>query len=56
MRKVGLDFDDTVQYSAAIERDCNGIITLDQDFKKTGIHIFTPKEVLETIPPPEQEQ
>lgn len=42
---IGLDFDDSIQFIAANKLQTY-IVTLDKDFKKTGIKIKTPMEAL----------
>jgi len=42
---LGLDFDDATQYVAA-NKLFTYLVTLDKDFKKTGIRTKTPKQVL----------
>ncbi len=43
-----LDFDDAIQFIAA-NKLRTYIVTLDKDFRKTGIKVKTPKEVIFTI-------
>lgn len=43
-KQTSLDFDDALQYFIAKETECNAIITLDADFKKTKMKVLHPKE------------
>ena len=45
MSSSGLDFDDSLQACVALETGCEGIVTLDSDFKNSGVKIFRPEEV-----------
>lgn len=48
LNELGLDFDDATQFLAA-NKLATYIVTLDKDFKKTGIKLKTPKEVLKKV-------
>lgn len=43
-----LDFDDAVQFTSAAKLNTY-LVTLDNDFKKTGLKIKTPQEVLDKV-------
>lgn len=48
LNELGLDFDDATQFLAANKLGTY-IVTLDKDFKKTGIEVKTPVQVLKSF-------
>jgi predicted nucleic acid-binding protein len=44
------DFEDAIQYNAAIASQLDGVVTLNvKDFTDTTIPIYTPQKLIETI-------
>jgi predicted nucleic acid-binding protein len=48
--KIGLDFDDTIQYHTAKTFQCHSIVSYDKDFDKTNLKRITPENFLITHP------
>lgn len=48
LKGLSLDFDDAVQFTAASKLNTD-LVTLDNDFRKTGLVVKTPKEILKKI-------